>query len=500
MQVVAGPAWGHKYFISNGRKICHNRGAHGRSTPTTASQTEPARFTAVIVTTDERVGPEAETHLAGKYDLLLLQTRDELMARMAKQTPDAILLDLDTVGERSKDGIAALVELRAMGPDLVLVGLTRSKSRNLRLQAVAATVDEYFVAPIDFEEVRAVLDRALEKRLLEIECRQKQAEQMDPESFCELIGDSEPMRRVYEAITRLAASTTTVLIRGESGTGKELVARAIVALGPRAQKPFISINCAALPENLIETELFGHEKGAFTDARVARAGHIELAHTGTLLLDEIATLGLGLQSKLLRVLEDRAVTRIGGQSAKKIDFRLIAATNEDLEEMVRTGRFREDLYYRLNVVPIVLPALRDRQGDIPVLVDHFLRFYCASNRFPLKRLEPEVMQILEEDAWPGNVRELENLMQRLVLMVDGPVIKVQHLPQRLLYNSTTSQESLLIPEGGVNFDDEIAKIEVAYLTAALRRSGGSKIGAARLLQVDKQKMHYLCRKYHIGRD
>jgi transcriptional regulator with PAS, ATPase and Fis domain len=255
-----------------------------------------------------------------------------------------------------------------------------------------------------------------------------------------------------------------------------------------------------LPENLIETELFGHEKGAFTDARAARAGHIELANTGTLLLDEIATLGLALQSKLLRVLEDRVVTRIGGQTAKKIDFRLIAATHEDLEEMVRAGRFREDLYYRINVVPIALPALRERPGDVPLLLDHFLRFYCASNNVPLKRLEPEVMQILEEDSWPGNVRELENLVQRLVLMVDGPVVKVQHLPQRLLYNSTTSQEALLIPEGGVNFDQEIAKIEVAYLTAALRRSAGSKIGAARLLQVDKQKIHYLCRKYGIGKD
>ena len=467
---------------------------------TASPRSDTARFAVVIVTTDERVSPEAETYLAPDYDLRVLQTWDELLALIKREPPDAIFLDIDTIGEHSKDGIAALTELRALGPDLVLVGLTRSNSHNLRLQAVAATVDEYFVAPINFEEVRGVLHRALEKRALEMECRQRQSEQTQQESFCELIGGSEPMRRVYDAITRVAESTSTVLIRGESGTGKELVARAIVALGPRAQKPFVSINCSALPENLIETELFGHEKGAFTDARAARAGHIELANTGTLLLDEIATLGLALQSKLLRVLEDRVVTRIGGQNAKKIDFRLIAATNEDLEEMVRAGRFREDLYYRINVVPIALPALRDRPGDVPLLLDHFLRFYCDSNHVPLKRLEPDVMQILEEDAWPGNVRELENLVQRLVLMVDAPVIKVQHLPQRLLYSSTTSQESLLIPEAGVNFDQEIAKIEVAYLTAALRRSAGSKIGAARLLQVDKQKMHYLCRKYHVGKD
>jgi DNA-binding NtrC family response regulator len=468
--------------------------------PTISPRTQPARFAVVIVTTDDRVRPEAETHLAEEYDLLILQTWDELTSSIRKYPPDAVLLDLDTVGERSKDGIAALAELRAAGPDLVLMGLTRSSSRNLRLQAVAASVDEYFVAPVNFEEVRGVLRRALEKRFLEVECRQLQSEQTERESFCELIGGSEPMRRVYDAITRVSESTSTVLIRGESGTGKELVARAIVALGPRAQKPFISINCAALPENLIETELFGHEKGAFTDARAARAGHIEMAHTGTLLLDEIATLGLALQSKLLRVLEDRAVTRIGGQNPKKIDFRLIAATNEDLEGQVRAGRFREDLYYRINVVPITLPALRDRPGDVPLLLDHFLRFYCSSNNVPLKRLDPEVMHILEEDGWPGNVRELQNLVQRLVLMVDGAIIKVQHLPQRLLYNSATSQESMLIPEAGVSFDEEIAKIEVAYLTAALRRSDGSKIGAARLLQVDKQKMHYLCRKYRIGKE
>src|SRR5579862_5308677 len=462
------------------------------------ARTEPERWSVVIVTTDERVRPEAETYLAGENDLFLLQTWDELAALINKRPPDAVLLDLDTVGERSQDGINALVDLRALGPDLVLVGLTRSNSRKLRLRAVGATVDEYFVAPINFEEVRDVLRRALEKRALKIEVRQHLDEQAERESFCDLIGGSEPMRRVYEAIRRLAESNSTVLIRGESGTGKELVARAIVALGPRAEKPFISINCAALPENLIEAELFGHEKGAFTDARTSRPGHIELAHTGTLFLDEIATLGLALQSKLLRVLEYRSVTRIGGQTAKKIDFRLITATNENLEEMVQIGRFREDLYYRINVVPIALPALRERTGDIPLLVDHFLRVYCAANNTPLKRLDPEVMHILEEDAWPGNIRELENLVQRLVLMVDGPTVKVHHLPQRLIYNSAASQESMLIPEAGVSFDAEIAKIEVAYLTAALRRSEGSKIAAARLLRVDKQRMHYLCRKYGIG--
>ncbi|MGA8153476.1 MAG: sigma-54 dependent transcriptional regulator [Terriglobales bacterium] len=464
------------------------------------AQNLPSRYSVVIVTTDDLVPPEAENCLAPGYDLHLLKTWGELASFLKKQSADAILLDIDTVAESSEDGVAGLAELRSIAPELVLVALTRSTDRNLRHKAIDAIVDEYFVAPINFEEVRIVLGRMLEKRAAEIEYRNQQNKEAERGSFAELIGASESMRRVYEAIRRVAESNTTVLIRGESGTGKELVARAIVSVGPRSEKPFISLNCAALPENLIETELFGHEKGAFTDARTARPGHIELAHTGTLFLDEIATLGLALQSKLLRVLEDRAVTRIGGQTAKKIDFRLITATHENLEEMVRAGRFREDLYYRINVVPILLPALREREGDVPLLADHFLRIYCAANNIPLKRLDPEVMQILEEDEWPGNVRELQNLVQRLVLMVDGPVIKVQHLPQRLLINSATSQESLLIPEEGVTFDDEIARIETAYIAAALRRSNGSKIGAARLLRIDKQRMHYLCRKYRVGKE
>jgi len=463
-----------------------------------ASQSQPFRFSVVIVTTDEFVQPEAEVYLSADYELRVLATWDALISLVKKHPPEAVLLDIDIIGERPDEGVAALAELRSLVPDLLLVALTRSSSKTLRYKAMDATVDEYFVAPINFEEVRIVIGRALEKRGAEIDYQTKLNARAEAESFAEIIGASDAMRRVYDVVTRVADSSSTVMIRGESGTGKELVAKAIVSQGNRAIKPFVSINCAALPENLIESELFGHEKGAFTDARTAQEGYIELAHTGTLFLDEIATLTLALQAKLLRVLESRTVTRIGGHTPKKIDFRLITATNEDLEDMVRAGRFREDLYYRINVVPIALPALRERQGDIPLLVNHFLRIYCAQNGSPLKRLDPEVVQILEDDSWPGNVRELENLVQRLVLMVDGPVIKAQHLPQRILFSSATSQESLLIPEEGVNFDEEIARIEVAYLEAALRRSGGSKMSAARLLQIDKQKMHYLCRKYGIS--
>jgi DNA-binding NtrC family response regulator len=461
------------------------------------ARTLPERLNIVIVTTDELVGPEAQTHLAADYDLHLLQSWEELAALTRKHTPSAVLLDIDIIGETPDDGVAALGELRTTAPELVLVALTRSNSRSLRHKALDAMVDEYFVAPVDFEEVRIVVSRALEKRKVEIERQNQQSLEAEQGSCGELIGASESMRRVYEAIMRVAQGSTTVLIRGESGTGKELVARAIVGLGPRAEKPFVSINCAALPENLIETELFGHEKGAFTDAKEARAGHIELAHTGTLFLDEIATLGLALQSKLLRVLEDRAVTRIGGKTARKIDFRLIAATNEDLEEMVQTGRFREDLYYRIHVIPIVLPPLRERDGDLPLLVDHFLRIYCRANNKPLKQVESEVMAVMEDYGWPGNVRELENVIQRLVLMNDSQVIAVKDLPQPMLVASNASQEAILIPEEGVDFDAEMERIERAYLVAALNRSGGRKSAAATLLGIDSQRMKYLCRKRNL---
>lgn len=305
------------------------------------------------------------------------------------------------------------------------------------------------------------------------------------------------MRRVYDNICRVAATNTTVMIRGESGTGKELVARALLASSPRWDKPYISLNCAAFPENLIEAELFGYEKGAFTGASQEHAGHFEAADTGTIFLDEIGSLSLGLQGKLLRVLEDRRVQRIGGKKAQRIDFRLITASNEDLEEMVRRGRFREDLFYRIHVVPIFLPPLRERTGDITLLVDYFVRFYCAANDAQPKRLDPDVLEILEEYPWPGNVRELENLIQRLVLMADGQLITVRHLPQQILYNSTARQEALLIPEEGIVFDQEIARVEAAYLQAALRRSEGKKTGAAALLHISPQKMKYLCRKYQI---
>jgi transcriptional regulator with PAS, ATPase and Fis domain len=246
----------------------------------------------------------------------------------------------------------------------------------------------------------------------------------------------------------------------------------------------------------MESELFGHEKGAFTGAHASRPGQIELADNGTLFLDEIGALGLSLQSKLLRVLQDHAVQRLGGKTARKIDFRLICATNENVEEMVAAGRFREDLYYRIHVIPIQIPPLRERSADVALLIDHFLNVFCSANELPLKRIEPDAMDVLESNEWPGNVRELENLVQRLVLMTDGDAIRMTDLPQPLLQQSSAAQEKILIPDEGVDFDEEMQRIEIAYLSAALRRTEG-KTAAATLLHIPVQRMKYLCRKYGL---
>ncbi len=465
-------------------------------TTAAARATEVAAHRVAIVTPDEGVLPEVQEFLAQEYAVHFLHSAPELLPLLAEVPLDAILLDIDTVGDKPEDGFAALEELRGINEDFILIALTRSRNRTLRLKA-GKVADEFFVAPVDFQELQIVLARALEKRDMEIENRRLREQIVSKYSLGGMIGGSEPMRRVYDAIMRLAESPTTVIVRGESGTGKELVARALVEYSSRSDKPFISVNCAALPENLIEAELFGHEKGAFTGAHAARAGHIEQAHTGTLFLDEIGSLALALQSKLLRVLEERTVQRLGSKIPKKVDFRLITATNDKLEEMVQSGRFREDLYYRIHVVPVFLPPLRERREDIALLVDHFLRIYCAANKLPLKNVEPEAMEILDEYSWPGNVRELENVVQRLVLMAEGSTISVKHLPQHLLKSSTAKQEALLIPESGLDFDEEMRRIEIAYLHAALRRTEGGKTAAAHLLRIDAQRMKYLCRKYRI---
>jgi DNA-binding NtrC family response regulator len=456
-----------------------------------------ARYSIAIVTLEEQLFREMRRVLSPSFRSFLACTESQI--KMLIDDPDVhgIVIDLESIGNGPDDGIEVLQEMSRLRPDLIMVAITEATGSELPLHSSQAGADHLFLKPVDCEQLRTVLLQTAEKRALQAEGQWLLEQMANKAAFCGLIGGSEAMRKLYKAIEAVANSNASVVIRGESGVGKELVAQAIVQSGERRDQPFICLNCSALPDTLMESELFGYERGAFTGAERSKPGMIELAHKGTLFLDEITTLNHELQSKLLRVLQERSVQRLGGRSGKKIDFRLITATNDDLESIVSQGRFREDLYYRINVVPIFVPPLRDRGSDISMLAEHFIRLYCTANQKPAKQVQPEVMEIFEHYPWPGNVRELENVVQRLVLMSDGATIAAHYLPQQLLVSSAAGQEAILIPESGVDFDAEMDRIQIAYLNAALRRTGGKKSAAASLLRIDPQRMKYLCRKLQL---
>ena len=453
--------------------------------------------TICIVTLDQEFVETLQTELAPWLRIVLRDSYEDLARWTRQANVSAVILDIDTQGDDPFGGLPVLTELRRLNGGFTLISVSRARARSVEKQALSAGADAHFRNPVDVSELRLTLLDSMRRRSDEVDRKRLRQQALENSRFQDFIGASEPMRLVYDAIQQIAASNINVLIRGESGTGKELAARAIVALSRRANKPFIRLNCAALPENLIESELFGSERGAFTGATESRPGHIEMADGGTLFLDEIATLTLPLQTKLLRVLEDHHVQRLGGRALRKIDFRLICATNEPLEEMARTGKFREDLYYRIHVIPIHLPALRDRVEDLPVLCEHFLQIHCAANGVPLKRINSDALVALEAHNWPGNVRELENLIQRLVVTTRHDEIGPQDLPVRVLEQSVAAQEAILLPESGTDFDEQIRQLEIALLTTALRRAEGSKTTAAHLLNIDVQKVKYLCRKYSL---
>ena len=452
------------------------------------------RPSVLLVEDDPHLADQMRWALKDSFDLRIAGDREQALDALTAH-PDIVLLDLclppDNVPE---EGFRVLRAARSGGSESMVIVMSATEEREAALRAVSEGAYDFFSKPVDLPTLRVVVDRALERQSLERENRRLRKQLRDRFNIGGIVGISEPMQRVFDAVRRVADSPVTVTLQGDSGTGKELVARAIHFNGSRRDGPFVAVHCAALPETLLEAELFGHEKGAFTGAVAARVGRFEAAEGGTLFLDEIACLNPSTQIKLLRVLETRTVERLGSNKARPVDIRLIVATNEDLEEKVREGEFREDLFFRVNVFPIRLPTLRERREDIPLLADYFLKRIAEERGLPPKRLSPEAREALLAREWRGNVRELLNVVETLALMADGETIGVEHLPR--------SWDAGAAARGGAasvsgDFKTAVRKFEEDLLRDSIRRARGVKAQAARALGLDAAQMKYLTRKYNL---
>ena len=395
------------------------------------------------------------------------------LERYAAGKFDAVLLDLSMP---EMDGFEVLDRLRTRNPEALVIIMTGYESTESVVRAMKAGAEDYLTKPLDLDHLEIVLEKALKSRRRDEELRLLKEQLMRHGSFEGLIGVSPAMRRVYGLIRRLAGSDTTVLIQGETGTGKELVTRAIHTLSPRQAKAFMPIHCGALSESVLESELFGHEKGAFTGADKQKYGLIEQAEGGTLFLDEIGTMSPALQVKLLRALQEREVLRVGGTTPIPVDFRLLAATRMDLREQMETGTLRADLFYRLSVVTVELSPLRERLGDVPLLVEHFLRVYAERNDQVFRAFTPEAMQVLQAYRWPGNVRELENAIEQAVVLGTGRSLGVADLPDPLMAVLADPKET---ERCHLPLRDARQAFERRYLEEALRLADGVVAEAAR---------------------
>ncbi|MCL5287975.1 MAG: sigma-54 dependent transcriptional regulator [Acidobacteria bacterium] len=455
----------------------------------------------LVVEDDQQLREQMYFSLKQEYEVAQAGSLDEALGQLTRVRADIVLLDLQLSTNGTVDqGFTVLREVKRQVSDTVVIVMTGDPHHETRLRAIEEGAYDCFRKPFDIRDVKLVIARSLERLDLERENRRLRSEVIRTSSFQRLIGCSTAMTSVFDMIRRVADSPATVLLQGESGTGKELAARAIHYQSMRRDEPFVPVHCSALPETLIETELFGHEKGAFTGAVAAREGRFEMAHRGTLFLDEVGTLNLNVQTKLLRVLEERQFERVGGRKTLNVDVRLVAATNEDLETLVTAGRFRDDLFFRLNVLPIRLPPLRERMEDIPVLASSFVQSYCERCKLPRKRIAPETIQLLMSHSWKGNVRELENVIQRAILMADGDLLLPEHLPAQVrCSDAPAASGQVMIPPEGLKMEQEISQFERRLLECALTQAGGVKAKAAKLLGLTKEQMKYLCRKHGVER-
>jgi DNA-binding NtrC family response regulator len=441
------------------------------------------RGTVLVVDDEEGVRASIRAILEGTCEVLEAADGASALEVLRGREVDLVMLDQRMPGEA---GLDVLLRVKAADPSTVVVVATAVHDVRTAVEALRRGAYDYLTKPFDVDDILLLVRRVLEKRALEREVlclRSLAGSRFDAaHGFEGMIGRHPEMVRVYQLVGQVASTSTTVLITGESGTGKELVARAVHHRSPRGDQPFVAVNVAAIPETLIESELFGYEKGAFTGALARKLGRFELAHGGTIFFDEIGSLRLDLQAKLLRVLQQREIERVGGNGAVAVDVRVIAATNVNLREAVRDRRFRDDLYYRLNVVPIHVPSLRERRPDIPVLVDHFVRKIARECNRDVRGVSTGALEALARYDWPGNVRELENVIHRAVVLANGPVVQLQDVPLDVAMPETGSR---LTEDSGLPLREAIAQFERQYVLRVLERVGWNVSRAARFLGVHR---------------
>jgi DNA-binding NtrC family response regulator len=442
-----------------------------------------------ILLVDDEPGIRASLKvvLEPTYEVICASDSQEGLDLFRRESPNLILLDVILPGT---DGMSLLQTMHAEDRSIPVIMLTATRTVKTAVAAMKTGAADYLTKPFDIEELRLIVAKTLAAQELKREVQYLRAQVVNRYAFHNLIGKSPAMQEIYSKIEQVADTRATVLITGESGTGKELVARAIHYNSSRRERPFVALNCAALPETLIESELFGHEKGSFTDALARRVGQFELAHGGSIFLDEIGDLSPATQAKLLRVLQEREFTRIGGTHPIKVDVRIIAATNRNLEELVRRKEFREDLYYRINVVSLYLPALRDRREDIPLLAKHFLSKRLDEDQRSPQEFSKESLEILSRYHWPGNVRELENVVEQAMVWSRGITITPEHLPAALkadIRSSSLREDTL---SGRLSLEKAVLEFEKEIILDALRRTDYVQTHASALLGITRRMLKY----------
>ena len=448
----------------------------------------------IVVTEDDHVQREIISDILEQsgYTVCACADGSTALETIQDMPCDVLLTDMKMP---NMDGLELLRRARSLAPDLDVIVMTTHATIKTAVTAIKEGAADYLEKPFDKDELLLVMARTCERNELRRHNRMLTRLVDDAVSLGNIVGNSAAMRDVFERTRRAVAVSSNVLIQGESGTGKELIARHIHFSGPRAKKPFVVVNCAAIPDNLVESELFGHEKGAFTGAEASRSGKFELAHGGTLFLDEIGDMRLESQAKLLRVLQDGIIERVGGGKPRNVDVRVVVATNRNLKQCVQDGTFREDLYYRLEVLAINLPPLRDRMEDMPYLVSHFKEKLADKLRIEPPVIGPDILDAFRRYRWPGNVRELENTLEQAFILARGVELTQDDLPEKLRNKEPQSGE-IVLPPGGLVLED----VEQELIRQALERSGGRIKEAAELLGLTYKTLQYRMKKHEIERE